>query len=809
MTPLARFIERLDSQQPNGDGCKARCPAHEDRNPSLLVRADDQGVVQFKCLAGCDHKSVLDALGIRESELHPDHERRNGHHKASTDIVADVARAKRMPLASFLAFGATVAVRGRATVARVPMFGADRQQCSEFDLGFGNPGLEKGLNAKGKSPGLFVANWPKPGDVVLVAEGVKDSSALHGLGFIAVGLPTCVMAIQFAKVFAGCNVVVVPDRDKAGQHGAKVTASRLFGIAASVRVATLPAEFKQSGGDGVREVLTKQGGEKVLREAIDAATEWQPEPEPADERIPIRVTPLEWLVTNEAIAALATDPNIYSRSGELVQAVVDDIPDDDIRRPEGTTQIRPVLAPILRERLGMVAKFLTVRRTDDGEQLKQTPPPAWCLASISHRGTWKGVRSLRAVVTSPTLRRDGSIVTTPGYDKASGLLYLPSLPSQFPLIAKPTRDDAQRAVMRLLDIVSDFPFASEGHKSAWLAALLTTFARHAFDGPAPMFLIDSNTRGSGKSLLSDLIGIIGTGKPMSRMSNPRDDDECRKRITSLAIAGDSLVLIDNIVGSLGCASLDAALTSTSWKDRILGKSEIVDIPLNVTWLATGNNVILAADTSRRVCHIRLESLEERPEERDGFKQPNLLCHVREHRPELVAAALTILSGYCEAGRPDQKLKPWGSFDGWSRLVCNAVVWVGLPDPGSTRRELVERSDVQAGALRTLITGWESIDPDNLGLLTSEILQRLDSANFQCAELKDAILELCGGAGKLLNVRTLGNKLRHLRGRVVGGKSLNCQPSRTRSMVWSVVAVEKQSEQRPETDSADSGDWGEV
>ena len=139
-----------------------------------------------------------------------------------------VARAKRVPLESFMAFGATPAMRGRATVARVPMFNPDRQQCSEFD----NKGLEKGLNAKGKSPGLFVATWPKPGDTVLVTEGVNDSAALHALGFITLGLPTCEMAIQFAKVFAGCNIIVVPERDKAGQYGAKVTASRMFGIAA-------------------------------------------------------------------------------------------------------------------------------------------------------------------------------------------------------------------------------------------------------------------------------------------------------------------------------------------------------------------------------------------------------------------------------------------------------------------------------------------------------------------------------------------------------------------------------------------------
>ncbi len=214
-------------------------------------------------------KAVASHVGIKGGERGP------------TDIVADVARAKRMPMESFKAFGATAAKRGRATVARVPMFGRDRQPCSEFDLGFGNKGLDKGLNAKGKSPGLFVVTWPKAGDTVLVTEGVKDSAALHSLGFKAVGLPTCKMAAKFARVFAGCHVVIVPDRDTTGEDSARITAARLKGVAASVRIATLPGELKAKNGDGVREVLAMKDGESMLRQAIEDARTW--EPEAADE----------------------------------------------------------------------------------------------------------------------------------------------------------------------------------------------------------------------------------------------------------------------------------------------------------------------------------------------------------------------------------------------------------------------------------------------------------------------------------------------------------------------------------------------
>ena len=161
----------------------------------------------------------------------------------------------------------------------------------------------------------------------------------------------------------------------------------MYGIAASVRVATLPAEFKQSGGGGVREVLAKPNGEQLVRDCIAAAVEWTPEPEEPDgddERIVVRISPLEWKVTDEAIAVLTRDLEVYTRSGELVRIVTDEAPHDGIERPSSTQQIRPLLPPTLRERLGKVAKFVTI--SPEGEA-RQKPPPAWCLSAIGHRGT--------------------------------------------------------------------------------------------------------------------------------------------------------------------------------------------------------------------------------------------------------------------------------------------------------------------------------------------------------------------------------------------------------------------------------------
>ena len=108
-------------------------------------------------------------------------------------------------------------------------------------------------------------------------------------------------------------------------------------------------------------------------------------------------------------------------------------------------------------------------------------------------------------------------------------------------------------------------------QAAWAAAVLTPLARFAFRGPAPFFLVDANVRGAGKGLLPDTIAVIDSGRGFARAVYTLDEAEMSKVITALALAGEPLVLLDNINGFLGNASLDAALTATEWQGRVLGQ----------------------------------------------------------------------------------------------------------------------------------------------------------------------------------------------------------------------------------------------
>jgi hypothetical protein len=66
------LIARLDAVRITGLGrWLARCPAHEDRHPSLAIRALEDGRTLLHCFAGCQIDSVVSALGLRLSDLFP------------------------------------------------------------------------------------------------------------------------------------------------------------------------------------------------------------------------------------------------------------------------------------------------------------------------------------------------------------------------------------------------------------------------------------------------------------------------------------------------------------------------------------------------------------------------------------------------------------------------------------------------------------------------------------------------------------------------------------------------------------------
>jgi Domain of unknown function (DUF3854) len=520
---------------------------------------------------------------------------------------------------------------------------------------------------------------------------------------------------------------------------------------------------------------------------------------PEDTRLEVLLGPLEYIAVEQAIDALAKGArDLFQRGGQLVRIAFPHRAEQARRlTASGGPKIEAIPAPALRTRLTSVAKimqFFPGKKAEDPPEKKIVHPPQWLIPAIESAGKWPGIRPLEAAVTYPVLLADGSVLQRKGYHSESGLMYCPA--AQYPLIPdKPTLADARAAVETLKEAVCDFPFSKDVHLAGWFAALLTPLGRFAFHGPAPLFLIDANVRGSGKGMLADLISLIVAGGDFARLAYTVDDDEMRKVILAVALESERLVLFDNLGGYLGNPSLDAALTSVEWQGRILGKTQQPRLPLMATWYATGNNTVVLADTGRRVCHIRLDSPDEKPEERTGFRHPDLLAWARENRGRLLTAAITILSAYCRAGKPKQPLKAWGSFEAWTGLIRGAIVWAGLSDPGDTREMLAERSDREADAVRGLIAGWREIDPDGDGKTTSqalELLKKKENEN-RCVTLREVLADLFDlSVGKLPPAQRLGRTLSKFAGRNVGGFCLDHRPTHGGVQKWFVRPIRSAS-----------------
>jgi hypothetical protein len=73
-----KLLDRLERVKETGHGrWLARCPAHQDKSPSLSIRELDDGRVLLHDFAGCAVSDVLAAVGLTLSDLFP--QRLPGH----------------------------------------------------------------------------------------------------------------------------------------------------------------------------------------------------------------------------------------------------------------------------------------------------------------------------------------------------------------------------------------------------------------------------------------------------------------------------------------------------------------------------------------------------------------------------------------------------------------------------------------------------------------------------------------------------------------------------------------------------------
>jgi len=665
------------------------------------------------------------------------------------------------------------------------------------------------LKGGAKSGAFFVIGDLHSADTVIIAEGYATTATL----FEATGY-AAVMAIDsgnlrpvaeiLKKLYPKKRFIIAADNDRTteGNPGVKAATAAAKAVNGVVAIPSFnsPLEDDVAGTD-FNDLAALFGLERV-KEQIESAVQFtkgtgqvrvEKTPVTAERVATIQCIPGELPeMADKAESALCKyEPNFYQRSGQLVRWCMSHAETvRGITRPGGAVIILAMDADYLMDRLNRLIGW--ERWSEDKEDYVACNAPRPVASTLlARRGLWKA-QPLVAAINAPTLRPDGSILDQPGYDAATGLLFV-NTAIDFPAIQQqPTRDQATAALAFIInEVLSGFPFAAPHDRSAALSAILTATVRHGLKN-APMHTFNAPVMASGKSLLADVVALVATGHPATVMSYTPDGDEMRKRVLSVLMQGDLVVNLDNVEEPLSSQTLCTVLTQESFTDRILGVNKTGTAPTLCCWIATGNNLVVAGDLTTRIVPCNLDPQVERPEEREF--QRNLYDWIPANRPALIQAGLTVLRAYIVAGKPKQPIKNFARFEDWSGLVRSALVWLGESDP-LTGRDALEDGDPVRVKLRALLLAWfatfRTAPATSKEAVTRANESRLDdSGDDQPAypAMKEALEEHFQDRKGGLSSNAIGYFLRQYAGRVIAGARFEAYGNSNPRQSWRIVIL---------------------
>lgn len=479
-------------------------------------------------------------------------------------------------------------------------------------------------------------------------------------------------------------------------------------------IGQLKPEEIQNTRASLEQRLPREDHSRESYEALIA----DPEPAPQDSPVSEPVAPLlperpTIYIDHEPAAILAitdtirqgTLPDTYVRGGQLVQ--VDDVSGSALSaQPLAVDkEVHPVTPDSMRRLLAQHADVYKTRTTKGGGSVDVPSSPAVtvCKAVLSAT-SWPGLPVLLNLVAAPVLRPDGTVLQAPGYDRETGLFYAPQLKVP-PIPNVPDVVDVREAREFVFDyVLGDFPWATPGDRANFIALLLSPILRPYIGGLIPLGAISAADRGSGKTLLADIIGTLFGATVRPWVS---DDDELRKAITATLMNSSAVIVFDNVseYESVDAPSLAKLLTSPAWDDRLLGRSEEARLVNDRLWLVTGNNIRFGGDIAQRTTLVHLNPNCARPDLRTGFRIPDLdeWLESEDNRAELLRALLVLARAWIVAGAPKAN-HAMRSFRRWARAMGGFLAFHEVEGFLTNSREL-ENQDDEASQWAGFLTAW--------------------------------------------------------------------------------------------------------
>lgn len=418
-------------------------------------------------------------------------------------------------------------------------------------------------------------------------------------------------------------------------------------------------------------------------------------------------------------------------------------------------------------------------RSEDWRRCEVPPRIVNTLLKSQNQGI---LPNLNGLARQPFFRRDRSgLVTTPGYDAASGV-YSAFTPTDFDL-PEPSMANATAALERLNALLCEFEFEADTDRAATLCMMLTASIRDYLP-LAPAFNITASSPGSGKSYLASVIApFAGPGQPRN-ISYPTTNEEASKVVLSIAMEKPAVVLFDDMNGDwLPHGALNRMLTSGTVSERMLGGNRIVTAPASSLVIGTGNNIRPLRDMGRRVASIYLLPRTETAAMRTFTGRPDE--EVRRNRSRYVSDALTIIRAFEAAGRPRANVPNVVGFEEWSVLCRHSLMWLGQPDPASSLIAQISH-DPDAELLADLLRAWNAAFGEK-PTMVRQVLTHIE--RHDQGDLHDAVLELPCVERDHVNQSKFGRYLGRNKNRIVAGLQLVEAPH-TERKAWAVRRIGK-------------------
>jgi putative DNA primase/helicase len=464
---------------------------------------------------------------------------------------------------------------------------------------------------------------------------------------------------------------------------------------------------------------------------------------------------------------------IYERGGQLVRPLLIRNKDSD-NRATVTWRLITVDTSYLFEVFTRIIRFERYdRRSKDWVP---TDCPMELPRMYEARRHYDAPPAILGIVHTPQLRSDGSLAVAEGYDPDSRLLFkfdgevFPDIPEH------PTRDDALEALELIEKAVNTFPFKTDVDRSVPLSLFLTVLCRRNFD-LAPVHGISAPTSGTGKGLLVSLASILVCGQTAPCIRMGRNSEEFRKTFETSMMAAVPIIAIDNCERPLTGEVLCSAVTEEQNDVRRLGHSHNVLVQAGATITATGNNLAIGRDMSRRVLLCTIDAGVERPEKRK-FEGESIKKMFRRRRGELVAALLTVLRAarLAQAEIARLQLAPLGGFEEWCEWVRDPLVWLGRADPIKSTEESYAHN-IDNEEMRAVVYAWRNDIGQKAELRAQQVIDQADKkgvvGTHQFPLLREALLLVAAERGESdkLSAKRLGWWLRKVHGHPVDGLRL--------------------------------------